>query len=80
MTVTRPTRVRTSRGPVARMAALRRQLRGAAILAVAGTSVGMILTGIWMVFVPAGLIATGITFLAALTFDPAAVRKLTWPR
>jgi hypothetical protein len=43
-------------------------------------AVALIVAGIAMIFLPAGFIAGGIALLGILTFNPATVRKLTWPR
>jgi hypothetical protein len=43
-------------------------------------AVGSIVAGIAMIFVPAGFIAGGLALLGILTFNPATVRKITWPR
>lgn len=42
--------------------------------------IALVIIGIAMVYLPAAVIATGLTIVGAVTFDPAAVRKLTWPR
>lgn len=60
--------------------ALRRHGPRVAIWALAVVALACIVGGIALIFPPAGMIATGVALLAALTFDPTAVRKLTWPR
>jgi hypothetical protein len=67
-------RARRARAAVA--AGARRVL----VLLTVFAGLGLIVAGIALIFVPAGLIATGLALFAALTFDPASVRKLTWPR
>jgi hypothetical protein len=66
------------------MTRLLRELRrrGPALftLLIALAGLALIVVGIALIFLPAGLIATGLALFAGLTFDPAGVRKLTWPR
>jgi len=56
--------------------------RGGLLLTLLVVLAGLVLivVGIAMVYLPAGLIACGLALFAGLTFDPAAVRRLTWPR
>lgn len=63
-----------------RIAELRRRVRllGALLIAIVG--LGLIVAGVADVFPPAGKISAGIALLLLVTFDPAQVRKLTWPR
>lgn len=60
----------------------RRRLNWRWVLTVAVTlaALGCIVAGIALIYPPAGLIATGVALIAALTFDPSAARKVTWPR
>jgi hypothetical protein len=69
-----PTRLRRLRGWLG--------TRGRTLFAllVAAIALTLIVVGIAQIFLPAGLIATGVSLFAGLFFDPAAVRKLTWPR
>jgi hypothetical protein len=62
------------------LAWLRRRGGVALTLLVAAAGLVLVVVGVALIFLPAGLIATGLALFAALTFDPAAVRKLTWPR
>jgi hypothetical protein len=55
----------------------RRRLLALILLVV---SLALIVGGIALIYPPAGLIAAGLALLAGLTFDPAAARRLTWPR
>ena len=50
------------------------------VVALVLTGLGCVVAGVALIYPPAGLIATGIALFAALTFDPAAARKVTWPR
>lgn len=50
------------------------------MLALGLAAVALIVAGISMIFLPAGLIASGLALFGILTFNPATVRKLTWPR
>jgi hypothetical protein len=59
---------------------VRRRGPATLMLAIALLAVGLIVAGIAMIFAPAGYIAAGLALLAILTFNPATVRKLTWPR
>jgi hypothetical protein len=43
-------------------------------------ALALIVIGIGLVFVPAGMVAAGLALLAMLTFDPAKVGRVTWPR
>jgi hypothetical protein len=43
-------------------------------------SVALVVAGIYLIYAPAGLIASGFGLLALLTFDLAKVGRLTWPR
>lgn len=43
-------------------------------------ALGCIVGGLALIYPPAGLIATGVAILLAVTFDPASVRRVTWPR
>jgi len=54
--------------------------RGLVSVSVALTALGCIVVGIWAIYPPAGLIATGLALFLALTFDPSSARKVTWPR
>jgi hypothetical protein len=54
------------------------RLLGALLIAIVG--LGLIVAGVADVFPPAGKISAGIALLLLVTFDPAQVRKLTWPR
>jgi hypothetical protein len=49
-------------------------------LLVALGGLALVVAGIALIYPPAGLIATGLALFAGLTFDPSAVRRLTWPR
>ena len=49
-------------------------------LSVALAALACIVVGIWAIYPPAGLIATGLALFAGLTFDPSSARKVTWPR
>ena len=49
-------------------------------LFVAITGLALVVLGIALIYPPAGLIACGLALIAGLTFDPAAARRLTWPR
>lgn len=51
-----------------------------AFVALALAGLGLIVVGIALVYPPAGLIALGLALFAGLTFDPAAARRVTWPR
>jgi hypothetical protein len=55
-------------------------VRRRAALAVVVVAMVLIVGGIGLVFVPAGMVAAGVAMFALLTFDPANARKLTWPR
>jgi hypothetical protein len=59
---------------------LRRHAARALTLVVAMAGLSLIVAGIALIYLPAGFIATGLALFAGLMFDPAAVRKLTWPR
>ena len=54
--------------------------RGLVSLSVALAALACIVIGIWAIYAPAGLIATGLALFLALTFDPSSARKVTWPR
>lgn len=49
-------------------------------LAVALAGLVLIVAGIALIYLPAGLIAAGLALIAGLTFDPSRARRLTWPR
>jgi len=59
---------------------LRRRWRVLVAGAAALASLVTLVVGIWLIYTPAGLIATGIAGFAVLTFDPAQARRVTWPR
>lgn len=48
--------------------------------AIAVFGLACIVGGVALVYPPAGLVALGVVLLGAITFDPTAVRRLTWPR
>lgn len=52
------------------------------LLTIAGliASLGLVVTGIALIYAPAGLIAGGLGLFALLTFDLAKAGRLTWPR
>jgi hypothetical protein len=52
------------------------------LLTIAGliASFGLVVTGITLIYAPAGLIAGGLGLFALLTFDLAKAGRLTWPR
>jgi len=56
--------------------------RGSLLLTlfVAFAGLALVVVGIALIYPPAGLIACGLALFAGLTFDPAAARRLTWPR
>lgn len=43
-------------------------------------SLALIVGGIALLSIPAGMIAAGVAGLGVLTFDPAKARRVTWPR
>jgi hypothetical protein len=59
---------------------LRARLPRALMVLLALLAVALIDAGIASIFPPAGLIAAGVSLLGILTFNPAHVRKVTWPR
>lgn len=51
-------------------------------LALAAAALGgcLVVLGIALWYLPAGVAAAGAAVLAAVTFDPARVGRITWPR
>lgn len=54
--------------------------RRLAALAALALAIALIVGGIALVFVPAGMVVAGLVLLGILTFDPANARRVTWPR
>lgn len=50
------------------------------VLALLLAGVGSIVAGLALWHPSAGLVALGVAILAGLTFDPAEIRRLRWPR
>jgi hypothetical protein len=60
--------------------AKRRSIRPLLALAIALVGLLCVVAGVALIYPPAGLVVAGLAILASLTFDPAAARRLTWPR
>jgi hypothetical protein len=59
---------------------LRRRLPPLVMVTLALLALALVVVVVAMIFVPAGLIVAGLALLGILTFNPATVRKITWPR
>lgn len=72
-----------ARGQLLARALVPRLLRSARRLvtyALLMASTALVLAGVALIYLPAALIGGGLAGFALLTFNPAAARRITWPR
>jgi hypothetical protein len=55
-------------------------MRRAIALLVPLAGLVFVVAGIALMYLPAGMIATGVAILAVATFDPGKAGRITWPR
>jgi hypothetical protein len=60
--------------------ALARSVRRSLLMLTILAAIVLVVTGIALIYPPAGVIAAGLVLFGFITFDPSAARRLIWPR